>query len=155
MAQCFDCGHLSRELEELAFLNRNWFGVLLVLLALAFPIDARSSSCSITVRFSPSSFILVDGDHMRLKSYAEKVIEGRSNIRISGHFSAGGTREYELGMSERAARQVADILAQHGIDESRMSTVGYGHEWIGNESAKEHPRSMVKFTLDDCELKET
>ena len=48
-------------------------------------------------------------------------------IRIAGYTSASGTEEYNQGLSERRAAAVKEYLVKvGGIDESRLTTIGYG-----------------------------
>lgn len=49
------------------------------------------------------------------------------NIRVAGYTSASGTDEYNQGLSERRAAAVKDYLVKvGGVDESRISIIGYG-----------------------------
>ncbi len=48
-------------------------------------------------------------------------------IRIAGHTSAAGSEEYNQELSERRAASVKEYLVKvGGIDENRLSTIGYG-----------------------------
>jgi outer membrane beta-barrel protein len=48
-------------------------------------------------------------------------------IRVAGYTSASGSEEYNQGLSERRATSVKDFLVKNGgIDENRISTIGYG-----------------------------
>jgi OOP family OmpA-OmpF porin len=49
-----------------------------------------------------------------------------TRIEVAGHTDSIGTEEYNQGLSERRAGSVADFLASNGIDQSRLSVVGYG-----------------------------
>ena len=49
------------------------------------------------------------------------------NIRIAGYTSASGSEEYNQLLSERRAASVKEYLVKTGgIDENRLSTIGYG-----------------------------
>ena len=47
-------------------------------------------------------------------------------LEISGHTDAAGSDELNQRLSEQRAQSVADYLIAHGIDKSRLRTVGYG-----------------------------
>ena len=49
-------------------------------------------------------------------------------IEISGHTDHIGANEYNLNLSEKRADKVKIILINMGIDEHRISTVGYGED---------------------------
>ncbi|MGB9907786.1 MAG: OmpA family protein [Candidatus Saccharicenans sp.] len=49
-----------------------------------------------------------------------------TNIIIEGHTDSTGTREYNLTLSERRAKAVANFLAQLDVQSSRFTVQGYG-----------------------------
>ena len=54
---------------------------------------------------------------------------------IVGHTDAAGTREYNLGLSERRARRVKFVLeTTFGIGSKRLMAVGFGEEQLRNPS---------------------
>jgi len=58
-----------------------------------------------------------------------KIMKGDSaiNVRVSGYTSAAGTAEYNQKLSERRAQAVKDYLVKTGgIDENRITAIGYG-----------------------------
>jgi OmpA-OmpF porin, OOP family len=52
--------------------------------------------------------------------------EDNSAVSVEGHTDAIGTDAYNQRLSERRANSVKTYLVEHGIDGSRLSTVGYG-----------------------------
>jgi OOP family OmpA-OmpF porin len=46
--------------------------------------------------------------------------------RITGHTDADGTREHNLDLSERRAAAVKKYLIDHGVDEKRLESQGFG-----------------------------
>lgn len=49
-------------------------------------------------------------------------------VRLEGHTDERGTREYNIGLSERRAQAVRRVLGLQGVADSRLSTVSYGEE---------------------------
>lgn len=47
---------------------------------------------------------------------------------IEGHADEQGTREYNIGLSNRRAAAVRDYLVSRGVAGTRLKTVGYGKE---------------------------
>ena len=48
------------------------------------------------------------------------------NIQIQGHTDNIGTPEYNMSLSEKRAREVKRYIINKNIDESRITTIGYG-----------------------------
>ena len=70
-----------------------------------------------------------------ISSYAEDVLERaygymRDNpdleVEISGHTDSRGSRNHNMGLSERRAESVKAWFVAKGISPSRITTVGYG-----------------------------
>ncbi len=49
-----------------------------------------------------------------------------SNVQIIGHTDSDGDAGYNLGLSERRANAVADILQANGVSFNRITTIGQG-----------------------------
>jgi len=49
-----------------------------------------------------------------------------ARVRIEGHADATGPEAYNQGLSERRAKSVRDYLISHGVEASRLTSVGYG-----------------------------
>lgn len=49
-----------------------------------------------------------------------------TNIEVQGHTDSRGTEEYNMGLSERRAKSVADYLISQNIAPSRITTKGFG-----------------------------
>lgn len=47
-------------------------------------------------------------------------------VDVDGHTDATGSAGYNLALSERRAASVANYLASQGVDQRRMSAIGYG-----------------------------
>jgi OOP family OmpA-OmpF porin len=47
-------------------------------------------------------------------------------MEIAGHTDSTGPRDHNLDLSRRRARSVKKYLVDHGIDDKRLTTRGYG-----------------------------
>ncbi len=50
----------------------------------------------------------------------------RTLVDVNGHTDSTGSASYNQGLSERRAASVANYLASRGVDQRRMSTLGFG-----------------------------
>lgn len=51
-----------------------------------------------------------------------------ANVVLEGHADERGTREYNLALGERRAKQVATYLMVQGVSAAQIDTVSYGEE---------------------------
>lgn len=51
-----------------------------------------------------------------------------NRVRLEGHADERGSREYNIGLGERRAQAVRNIMRLRGIPDSQISTVSYGEE---------------------------
>jgi peptidoglycan-associated lipoprotein len=49
-------------------------------------------------------------------------------MRIDGHTDERGSREYNIGLGERRANAVRNVMVLKGVSEDRIVTVSYGKE---------------------------
>jgi peptidoglycan-associated lipoprotein len=52
--------------------------------------------------------------------------EAQKGVYLEGHTDSSGTEEYNIALSERRAKSVADYLARLGVDPARMQVVPKG-----------------------------
>tara|TARA_R110002096_G_scaffold161007_7_gene327448 strand:- start:12833 stop:13348 length:516 start_codon:yes stop_codon:yes gene_type:complete len=50
------------------------------------------------------------------------------NVRLEGHADERGSREYNIGLGERRAQAVRQLLMIQGVDASQIQTVSFGEE---------------------------
>lgn len=67
-------------------------------------------------------------------------------VRLEGHTDERGSREYNIGLGERRADSVKDMLRAYGVSRNQMETVSYGEEMPAvdesNEEAWEQNRRV-------------
>lgn len=54
------------------------------------------------------------------------------NTLLEGHTDPRGSREYNIGLGERRAKAVAEVLTQKGVDPSQIRVVSYGAEKLAS-----------------------
>lgn len=76
-----------------------------------------------------------DSDRLRQESYnvvSAHAAELRSNpsrgIILEGHTDDRGSREYNIGLGERRAKTVSNLMASEGVNPNQIRIVSYGKE---------------------------
>ncbi|HHQ68815.1 MAG TPA: peptidoglycan-associated lipoprotein Pal [Halothiobacillaceae bacterium] len=78
-----------------------------------------------------------------LREHAAFLMENRDRrVVIEGHTDNRGSREYNIGLGERRANAVRDILLSHGVSSTQIDTVSYGKERPAVEGYGEDVWSM-------------
>jgi peptidoglycan-associated lipoprotein len=68
-------------------------------------------------------------DRAKLVYHAVRLQESTDlTVRLEGHASEEGTREYNLALGERRANAVAMFLMANGVARSQIEVVSYGEE---------------------------
>jgi peptidoglycan-associated lipoprotein len=72
----------------------------------------------------------VDSEGMEILAAHARNIASNSNvkIRLEGHADERGSREYNIGLGERRAQAVRQVLLLRGVGSAQMTTVSYGEE---------------------------
>ena len=75
-----------------------------------------------------SSDIRADFDDMLAAHGRYLASNANESVRLEGHADERGSREYNIGLGERRAQSVRQILLLQGASASQLSTVSYGEE---------------------------
>lgn len=79
------------------------------------------------ILFEFSKSDLSDVSKMNLRKLVDVLNKyPNTNIEVQGHTDSRGTEEYNMGLSERRAKSVADYLIAQGISSTRVTTKGFG-----------------------------
>jgi outer membrane protein OmpA-like peptidoglycan-associated protein len=87
------------------------------------------------IKITFGSGILFDTDKSELKPEAQQNLDELAgilnkypdtNILLAGHTDAVGSEEYNMALSERRVREVANYLAMQGVSSPRMTVTWYG-----------------------------
>jgi outer membrane protein OmpA-like peptidoglycan-associated protein len=108
-------------------------------------LGAKITDTEITIRLSGSILFDFDSDAIRpdaQRSLAEilEVVEAYAGrpVRVEGHTDSIASESYNQKLSERRAQAVADWLAAHDIEPSRLKVVGWGEsEPVADNSTAE------------------
>lgn len=105
--------------------------------------------------------VLFDFDSAKIKSVYDPMIDNavtvmKSNpgltIEIQGHTDSYGTDTYNQGLSERRANSVKQELIKHGVQENRLTTIGFGEsqpvESNGTPEGRAYNRRVVYKRTD-------
>jgi peptidoglycan-associated lipoprotein len=64
-----------------------------------------------------------------LDQHAEYLVANPdARVRLEGHTDEKGSREYNIGLGERRAQSVRQIMMLQGVSAGQLSTVSYGEE---------------------------
>ncbi len=98
-------------------------------------------SHDVVIEFANNKSTIPTEEYEKVQFIAQLMKENpQLDIRIEGHTSLIGKAKYNLGLSQRRADAVKDVLVSHyGIDASRITATGYGETQprISPESTKE------------------
>jgi len=75
----------------------------------------------------------------------------RASVRLEGHADERGSREYNIGLGERRAQAVRQLLMIQGASASQISTVSFGEERPSSFGSSEsdyaqNRRVEIKYT---------
>lgn len=97
-----------------------------------------------TYYFDFDSNVVHEDDRPAIESNADYLV-AHPNIRVilEGHTDPRGSREYNIGLGERRAKAVAEILTAKGVRSSQIRLVSYGAEKLASPG-----RTDSDFQLD-------
>jgi OOP family OmpA-OmpF porin len=119
-------------------------------------VDRFGCPCDVTqeVHFATNSSVLTDQDKVLL----DKVVAMLKQLNLEdgevwGYTDSTGTAAYNVGLSQRRARAVADYLEAQGIASGRLKEKGFGEDNpVGDNKTREgraHNRRVVVHR-NDC-----
>jgi peptidoglycan-associated lipoprotein len=74
--------------------------------------------------------------------------DSMSRVRLEGHADERGSREYNIGLGERRAQAVRQLLLMQGVSASQIATVSFGEERpaaFGSDEADYAQNRRVEF----------
>ena len=68
-------------------------------------------------------------DRASIDSHASKLAtNGKTKVMLEGHTDPRGSREYNIGLGERRAKAVAEVMTTKGVKPTQLRLVSYGAE---------------------------
>lgn len=104
-----------------------------------------------------ASVIYFDYDSSTVRSADQDVVarhamqlgnDPMSRVRLEGHADERGSREYNIGLGERRAQAVRQLLLIQGVSASQIATVSFGEERpaaFGSREADYSQNRRVEF----------
>jgi peptidoglycan-associated lipoprotein len=96
-----------------------------------------------TYYFDFDSNIVRETDKPAIISNATNITGAVKTAMLQGHTDPRGSREYNIGLGERRAKAVADLLREHGVNPGQIRLVSYG-----SEKPAANGRSEEDYQLD-------
>ena len=104
-------------------------------------LDGASNQRSASNRvyhFDYDSNVVHDDDKPAIEANAEYLASHpKAKILLEGHTDPRGSREYNIGLGERRAKAVAEILTASGVNLSQIRIVSYGAEKLASSGRTE------------------
>lgn len=78
--------------------------------------------------FDYDSNVVRDDDKPAIASNSSKIASNSANAMLEGHTDPRGSREYNIGLGERRAKSVAQLMTDNGVSPKKIRVVSYGAE---------------------------
>jgi peptidoglycan-associated lipoprotein len=89
--------------------------------------DPTAGELTMVIYFDFDSSEVRAADQEIISRHAMQLGSG-GNIRLEGHADERGSREYNIGLGERRAQAVRQMLLIQGVSAGQISTVSFGEE---------------------------
>jgi peptidoglycan-associated lipoprotein len=97
----------------------------------------RVSSNGRVYYFDYDSNAVHEADKPAIVSNATKLASSSGKAMLEGHTDPRGSREYNIGLGERRAKSVAQVMATNGVSANQLRIVSYGAEKPASPGASE------------------
>jgi len=88
--------------------------------------------------FAYDSNVVNDSDKPAIGANADYLVaHPHAKVMLEGNTDPRGSREYNIGLGERRAQAVAEILAQKGVNPKQIRIVSYGAEKLASAGRTE------------------
>ena len=78
------------------------------------------------VQFLFNSDVISETSYAAVNEIAKYINANEGNYVVTGYASNEGTEEYNVGLSQRRAQAMVDVLVEYGVDANRLSTKADG-----------------------------
>ena len=99
---------------------------------------SRASLSKRVYYFDFDSNVVHDEDKPAIAANADYLLaHPRAKAMLEGHTDPRGSREYNIGLGERRAKAVAEILTAKGVNPAQIRVVSYGAEKLASSGRTE------------------
>ncbi len=92
------------------------------------PVPTAPVPTASVVHFDFDKWNIKPADDRTLDDFAAYLKDNPgARVEIAGHTDSTGTASYNMGLSERRANAVKQYLVREGVEDYRITTVGYGY----------------------------
>lgn len=93
------------------------------------PAQERELLNTKVIYFGYNEFEVTPDNKLVVLAHARKLLQNNSlRMRVDGHTDERGSREYNIGLGERRANAVRNLMALKGVADERVVSVSYGKE---------------------------
>lgn len=93
------------------------------------PAQERELLNTKVIYFAYDDFSITPDNKLVVLAHARKLLQNdKLRMRVDGHTDERGSREYNIGLGERRANAVRNLMALKGVNEDKLVTVSYGKE---------------------------
>ena len=85
-----------------------------------------------TYYFDFDKYNVHEGDKPAIAANARTIAAQNKKVMVEGHTDPRGSREYNIGLGERRAKSVAEVLIAKGVHPSQVRVVSYGAEKLAS-----------------------
>jgi len=90
--------------------------------------DPSAGELGMVIYFDFDSSEVRAEDQELVSRHAMQLNDSMGNVRLDGHADERGSREYNIGLGERRAQAVRQMLMIQGVSASQIQTVSFGEE---------------------------
>jgi outer membrane protein OmpA-like peptidoglycan-associated protein len=95
------------------------------------------------ILFDVDSAILDSSGRTTVSRVAEVLLEyPKTAVVVQGHTDSSGAEQHNQELSERRAESVRGLLIARGVDNSRLSAVGYGEGYPTADNRSDYGRQL-------------
>ena len=99
--------------------------------------NARQSSQRVYY-FNFDSSAVRDSDKRAIETNGDYLLtHASSKVMLEGHTDPRGSREYNIGLGERRAKAIAEILMAQGVNPGKIRIVSYGAQKLASSGHSE------------------
>lgn len=107
------------------------------------PIETGTSFTLEAIQFKQSEAMVLESSYPSLDKLSSFITRNKNiHIQIAGHTDNVGDKRALMLLSEDRALTIKEYLAQKGIDENRIETIGYGGSFPLNDNSTEALKSQ-------------